>query len=76
MGWVVVLDSDRATRHRFQAAVTAGTRSTATVAGCGLFAQIRVEEVRHHSVGFDRFGEFWVVPEGVGQAFEDNETRV
>ena len=36
-----------------------------------LFAQMVVEEGGHELVGFFGFGEGGVVPEGVGEGFED-----
>lgn len=41
-----------------------------------LISELRLKEVGHEVEGFGGFGELEVVPEGVGQGFEDDELRV
>jgi hypothetical protein len=60
-------------------------RSTSTAAAPGelsdvgsasLWSDVGQKEFGHEVEGFGGFGEFEVVPEGVGQSFEDDELRV
>lgn len=41
-----------------------------------LVAELLVEELGHVGIGLFGFGEAYVIPEGVGEAFEDDELGV
>ena len=43
------------------------------LSGLELLAQVLIEEMGHGFVSFLGFGEGGVIPEGVGQGFEDDE---
>src|SRR5438309_2649197 len=42
----------------------------------GLFGQRLDEEIGHHVVSLDSFGQIGVIPEGVKQRVEDDEARI